>query len=167
MAPERKHRSSGKGRKVTHHHQEGESNRSWTNRGTATSTNNTFIEQRSPVNAHGSTYQNISANDQLHANEQTANTYIERPWGQYFDAPNDNTYMYGALPMEKWQTEGAIDQPWHGMEAVYVPGSQDVGFDNGNNGAADGLNYEGGMDGSTEGVDSMACQAASSEKRDT
>ncbi|KAE8445876.1 hypothetical protein EG329_012800 [Mollisiaceae sp. DMI_Dod_QoI] len=163
MAPEKKHPCNEKNCKSPRHLRV---TSNYVNLATnsASPTNGSGIDQSPSANTSNSLHHYTSRNDEFQMNETTYLSF-DRPWEQPHNAENYLAPTSGTSPMERWQRESMLDEPWHGIEGIAVcdgPGFMLSGHDN----MMDDL-VAAGLHGQTEGADSTACERPSSDKCDT
>jgi hypothetical protein len=163
MAPKRNHLSSRSSRKEETKHTRPET----INGASSTDTNDTSLQHGSNIhishnntslqhssNIHGFHNDHLSttsqASSQQHASSQHQREYqyIDRPWEQNTTNAGHTVPASHASPMERWYNANAHDQPWHGIEAIYVDPQNTQG-------GIDWSEYNGGETQRSE-MDSMA-----------
>ena len=151
MAPERKHLQSVNGQKASRYRKvrRTTSEVGAANTSTAASSYDTSLQHPSHTHTHKSTPQYTSANNQPQKNAQGTYLYFSRPWGQDDSSTNNTAANSDASPLDRWQNEGIRDQPWHGMEGVYVNRQGNMSADKQDNSVQDGA--QGSLDGKTQG----------------
>jgi hypothetical protein len=99
-------------------------------------------------------YQGTPTVDHHQGSTQGTYQFVTRPWQHRNNNPGHATTDTMST-MERWENETIREQPWHGVDSVYVV---DAGMEHGDSqadGAQDNLECQ------TEGVDSMACEGSS------
>jgi hypothetical protein len=186
MAPKRNHHSTGRGRKTSQHRQTTTSNTNTVNN-TFILTDNISVKQQPSVNSnelvHHSTSPNLSfgqhsfvniyesghhgtyTDDQLQTNNQA--TYVHIDPEQQNNLRNYLPTSDGNLPMQRWQSESMVEQPWHGIRDVLARKSQNFTAMKEDNHDIKEV-ASGGIleDGDKNEVGSMTCVASSAEMLD-
>jgi hypothetical protein len=186
MAPKRNHHSTLRGRKTSQHHQTTASNTNTVNN-TFILTDNISVKQQPSANSHESVHPNTSPNnsvgqhsfvniyesghhgtstdDQLQTNNQA--TYVRINLKQQENLQKDLPTSDGNLPMQRWQSESMVEQPWHGIRDVLARKSQNfTAMKEDNHDIKE--DASGGIleDGDKNELGSMNCVASSSEMLD-
>lgn len=158
MAPKRNHPSS---RSSRHKAEPQPKKREQTNSISSTNANGTSLKHASenvPALGDGHT----SANLQVPVDQKGEFQRIDRPWGQHAANTNYTVATSDTSPMERWHKAGAYDQPWHGIEAVYID-VQDNGVGSDIDNGMDQSGY-GDVETKPDGIDSMICEGSSGER---
>jgi hypothetical protein len=164
MAPKRNHHSTLRGRKTSQHHQTTASNTNTVNN-TFILTDNNSVGQHSFVNIYESGHHGTSTDDQLQTNNQA--TYVRINLKQQENLQKDLPTSDGNLPMQRWQSESMVEQPWHGIRDVLARKSQNfTAMKEDNHDIKE--DASGGIleDGDKNELGSMNCVASSSEMLD-
>jgi hypothetical protein len=126
---------------------------------------NLSVGQRSFVNIHETGHHGTSTDDQFQTNNQA--TYVRIDREQQNNLRNHLSTSDGNLPMQRWQSESMVEQPWHGIRDVLARKNQNFTAMKEDNHDIE-EDASGGIleDGDKNEVDSMTCGASSSEMLD-
>jgi len=134
MAPDKNcQRSTNNHQLLRNGHYQGTANSANVGHIPAASNNNPSLPQPSQSSTRGATQQNTPASNEAQVSGRATFQPILRPWEHGTDNSNTSGATNGATPMERWQNESIQEQPWNGIQGVYLRDEKDTDMNQGNN----------------------------------